>query len=258
MSTTLATQQAAMLAALWHPRTEIATELIAASAVSMRPAGQFGLKRAVQAYRSNGLALAERALAAAYPAVAFLLGEDDFGGLARHHWLHHPPQRGDIAHWGGELAAHIAGIDALAQDQPWLADVARVEWALHRAAFAADAQVDAASFELLTTHPGSAGLRLAPGWACLAGAHAAATITRAALEGREDGFGQPAETALVWREGLAPRLRAALPGEPQLLAALQAGHSLADALERAPQLPLHDWLALAVPSGLVTGAWRPA
>jgi hypothetical protein len=254
MNTPLATQQAGLLAALWQPRLADAMEKIAGHAVLARPAGPFAIERAVQAYRSNGLLLAERAMAAAYPAVAFLLGDDNFNGLARQHWLQHPPRAGDVAQWGGGLAAHLATLDGLVADQPWLPDVARVEWALHRAAFAADAQVDAASFALLAEHPDTAGLRLAPGWACIDSRCAVATITRAAHEGQAAGFDAPAGTALVWREGLAPRLRAALPGEPELLTALDRGLPLAAALETSPQLNLQDWLALAVPTGLVIAA----
>ena len=106
-------------------------------------------RRGLLAYQSNGLALAERSLGAAYAVLAQLLGEENFSPLARQLWRQQPPQRGDLACWGGGLAAFIEATPQLA-DEPFLADVARLEWALHRAATAADVQSDLASLALLS------------------------------------------------------------------------------------------------------------
>lgn len=62
-----------------------------------------------------------------------------------------------------------------------------------------------------------------------------------------------AETALVWRAGLQPRVREALAGEADWLAALLAGHSLSAALDAAPTLDFNAWLPLAVQSQLLPG-----
>lgn len=224
---TLAAQQQALLAALWADRVDDAWPQLAPHVREDARA-----RRGLRAYRSHGRALAQRALAAAYPRVAEVLGAHDFEGLAHAHWLRHPPAAGDIAQWGGELAMHIESIEALMDDHPQLADLARVEWALHRAAFAGDAQADVASLQLLVSEdPASIALRLAPATCCMAG-------------------------TLVWREGLRPRERAALPGEPAFIAALQQGRSLLGALACAPGLDFDTWLAQAVTSGLLLGARR--
>ncbi|MBA4175071.1 MAG: hypothetical protein C0505_00690 [Leptothrix sp. (in: Bacteria)] len=102
------------------------------------PAGGPDPARGLAAYRANAGALAERALAAAYPTLQQLLGADSLAGLARHFWHRHPPQAGDIARGGADLADFIAAAPALA-DEPYLADLARLEWAVHCAATAADA-----------------------------------------------------------------------------------------------------------------------
>ena len=104
--------------------------------------------RGLQAYRGNAHALAERALAAAFPVTAQLLGEENFNALSRAFWHTHPPERGDMGWWGEALPEFMAGATQL-QDEPYLADVGRVEWALHRAAFAADVPADHASLSLL-------------------------------------------------------------------------------------------------------------
>ena len=85
-------------------------------------------RRGLLTYQSNGLALAERALGAAYPVLAQLIGDESFAPLARQVWRQQPPQRGDLAFWGGGLAAFIEAAPQLA-DEPFLADIARVEWA---------------------------------------------------------------------------------------------------------------------------------
>jgi hypothetical protein len=95
------------------------------------------LRRGLQAYRANAGALAERALAAAYPDRAQLLGDESFAGMARAYWHHHAPVLGDVARWGAELPAFIAAAEQLAEE-PYLADVARLDWAVHMAQSAAD------------------------------------------------------------------------------------------------------------------------
>ena len=224
---TLADQQQALLRALWDASAEDALHTAAPHLVD-----DPHLLRGLRAYRSHGRALAQRALAAAYPGVRQMLGEDDFAGLAQQHWLRHPPASGDIAQWGGALASHIEAIPALMEDQPRLADLARIEWALHRAGFAQDAQAQLESLQLLQTEdPARITLQLAPAACGIAG-------------------------SVVWRQGLRPCERSALPGEADFIAALQAGRALLDALQAAPALDFGAWLAQAVSTGLVLGA-RP-
>lgn len=241
----LAEQQQALLAALWSPRA---------------PDAAPGLR----VYRSNARALAVRALQGAYPVVAQLLGEENFAALAQSLWLAEPPRRGDLAHWGAELPAHVASLVELAAEEPYLADVARLEWALHAVASAPDAELDAASFALLTQRdPAEVTLLLTPGTQRVASAWPVASIVLAHLEGEptlqqagERLRDRIAECAVVWREGPKPRLRSAPADEFHFLAALQAGASLALAWAAAPALDFNEWLAPAVQCGLVTGA-RP-
>lgn len=249
-------QQQQLLQALWLPRQADAGRQLAASGLWVGAAGPRGLERGLLAYRANGRALAERALRAAYPAVADILGEQDVAGLARQLWQQHPPLRGDIAQWGGALPAHLETLSELLDDAPALPDVARIEWALHCAATAPDADADPASFQLLAQEPDAAALRLAPGLCCIASAWPAVSIVLAHAEGWER-HAAAGETAVVWRHGVRARVRAALQGEAALLQALQQGHALARALECAPAIDLQAWLPMAVQTGLVLGA-RPA
>lgn len=247
----LAQQQQRLLESVFASGPVDAIKNIAVCADSM---GNRGLK----AYQSNGHALAERALLAAYPVLAQMLGGESFAALARALWHATPPQRGDVAQWGDTLADFVATSPQLA-DEPYLADVARVEWALHTCASAADAELQPATLALLGSHDLDAlRLQLAPGTALLCSPWPVASLVRAHLD---DGVtlvqaatllraGQ-AEEALVWRQGYRPRLRYAQPGEAVLVSALLRGSPLGAALDAAPQLDINAWLTEAVQSGLL-------
>ena len=227
--------------------------------------------RGLQAYRANASALAERALMAAYPVLAQLMGNDNFAPLARTYWHHAPPQRGDVAQWGAALPDFLDASPQL-EAEPFLGDVARVEWALHTALTAQDAALDAGSFTLLASgEPEQTSLRLSDGIMTLASAYPVVSIIHAHLQVEttlaqaaallSDGV---AEHALVWRHGFKPKVRLASATEHALVQALQAGVSLDAALTLAcsPENEGHvagfdfnDWLAKAVQTGLVTGAY---
>jgi hypothetical protein len=247
----LAKQQQALLAALlaWppHEAEQALAELVC-----------HPWARGLMAYQANGHALAVRALGAAYPVLAQLLGADSFASLARAYWHAEPPVRGDVGRWGATLAGFLAGSEQL-EDEPYLGDVARVEWALHQCASAADVQVDASTFPLLMEgDPQALALVLAPGCALVTSIWPVASVMTAHLEaapelhevGRRLAAGV-AETALVWRRGLRPCVRQAWPGEAEWIQATLAGHAVGAALDRAADLDFNAWLPMAVRSGLL-------
>ena len=230
-------------------------------------------RRGLQAYQSHGLALAQRALGAAYPVIAQLMGDENFSALAQHFWRQQPPTCGDMAQWGAGLANFLAAAPQLA-GEPFLADVARVEWALHRASFAADASPDLASFACLSAEaPATPSLTLSPGVWLLTSAFPVVSLIHAHLLPADDQKSALAhaaallecgtgENALVWREGFRAQVKCISAAEQTLLAALLAGESLAAALTKAacaeerhcqPPFDFTEWLANAVKIGLVTG-----
>lgn len=271
-ATPLARLQVTLLKALLLPDAAQAGCLLAGHLVQGPERGALGLR----AYRQNALGTAQRALTAVFPTVQALLSETSFAALASDFWQRHPPGRGDLAQWGDALPAFLATAPSLA-DEAYLADVARVEWALHQAATAPDAVADLASLAcLVELAPELVGLRLAPGTCCRPSPWPVVSLIEAHRLGgpevpeasgawarlRERLQGPVAETALVWRQGLKPCLRAADAGEPALVQALAAGCSLADALAQAlaaaPEFDFSRWLNQAVHSGLVTAAFpRP-
>ncbi len=248
---TLARQQEVLLDALLAWPGDLATKNIANYAVDTRARG-------IKAYQTNGHMLAQRALQAAYPVVAQVVGDESFADLARALWHAQPPLRGDVACWGEGLAVFMQS-SAQLLEEPYLGDVARAEWALHQCATAADRAADLPSLALLTTHdPEQLRLLLAPGCAVVRSAWPVASILTAHLEGRPsfDEVGAQlretrAQDALVWRAGLRPRVRLVVDGETDVLLPLLRGESLAQALDAAPALDFGQWLPMAVQSGLV-------
>ena len=133
-----------------------------ASTLPTREAGERAL-RGLQAYRANADASAERALATAFSTVKMLLGEEDFRQLAREFWRAAPPQRGDLGEWGEALPGWLAAHGQLAE-WPYLADAARLDWALHRCERAADEEPERASLARLgDTDPARLAVEFMPG-----------------------------------------------------------------------------------------------
>ena len=88
-------------------------------------------------YRGNGKANAARAIAAAYPVVGKIVGAEFFSGLASEYQSRFPSADGDLNEYGNAFAAFLADFPP-AGEIPYLADVARLEWRVHRAHHAAD------------------------------------------------------------------------------------------------------------------------
>lgn len=90
-------------------------------------------------YRGNQFSMWETALKAAYPVVHMLVGDEFFGGLSRAFGIAEPSSSPDLNEFGAGFAdflqdfPHVAGY-------PYFPDMARLEWALHRAHYADSAQ----------------------------------------------------------------------------------------------------------------------
>jgi hypothetical protein len=125
---TLADQQSLLLAALFDLWSAVEANPDMAAQQSW-PQGQY--LRGLQAYRSNAAIMAQGVLKSIYPQTARLMGDEQFEGMAVHLWRTHPPTRGDLAQWGESLADFLRSIPELMAHEPYLADLAELEWALH-------------------------------------------------------------------------------------------------------------------------------
>lgn len=160
----------------------------------------------LRAYQANAAATARRALAAAYPTIEQLLGEAPFDALAQALWQAAPPWRGDLAAWGDALPGFIAA-DAQLAGEPYLADLARLEWAVHRARQAADDDAPVAGLALLgSADAAGLWLRLRAGHAVLRSSHPVHTLWAAHQAAGDDRFAE-ARAALTRRRAEAVRTR---------------------------------------------------
>lgn len=224
--------------------------------------------RGLQAYQAHAGALAERALRAAYPTVAQLLGEESFAALARALWHRQPPRAGDVAIWGDGLAVFIAQAQG-PQDEAYVPDVARLDWAVHLASSAAD---DAAAprglQRLAEPDPGALTLLARPGTALVDSPHPLVSLWlahRAAGFERADRFaavraalaqGQ-AEAALVWRLGWRVEVAALGAAEARFTRAVLDVQNLGSALDavgEAGGFDFEDWLLTTLQRGWLAGS----
>lgn len=195
------------------------------------------LRARFEIHRNNVLSSLAGVLATAFPLCAGAMGEGRFQTAARAFLAVSPPRRAELFAYGDAFPAFLDAAPAAA-DMPWLADLARLEWARNEALFAADAD----SFDpaaLAAAGPRTiAALRLAlvPSARILRALHPVGTIYGALAAGRpvrrlEDTTG---EDMLVWRHGDQVTQRLLSDGEADLLAALADGRTLGEAAAAAP------------------------
>ena len=222
--------------------------------------------RGLAAYRANAGALAERALGAAYPTLLQMVGNDSFAALARAFWQRHPPLAGDLALWGGELTAFVADAESLA-DEPSLPEMARLEWAVHKAERAADATPPQGLQRLAAEDPAALTLRLSPGTAVLFCEHPVATIWQAHRSVDADRFAAVraayaaggAEQVRVARMGWQATVTTIAADEARFTAALLAGRSLAAALDAAgATFAFEPWLVAALQQQRLVAVENPS
>jgi len=188
----------------------------------------------VAVYRRNVLANLAGALAATHPVVRRLVGDAFFDEAARRYALAVPSKSGDLNHYGATFDAFLASYGP-ARELEYLADVARLEWALHESEQAADAP----SFDLAALagvapgHEDGVRLALHPAVRLVASRHPVLAIWEANQAGR-DGTPdrEPApERVLVRREGQRTVAGLVDSAEWNLLVALRGGASMGSALD---------------------------
>ena len=244
----LAQRQAAIAAALLDvEQAGPAAALVKGDAVTERLA----------IYRGNLSANWEKALAAAYPVVQQLVGGDFFSGLARAYGKRHPSHDPDLNLFGAQFAAFLAAFEHVAQF-PYLPDLARLEWVLHRSYYASDARtlnptalagmpVEQIESMTLPLHPASALVHSRWDVASLWLAHQPGGPAFPEQMGR-DSF------ALVVRPQWQPQLLALSAAAFAALSACARGQTLGEALDAACAIDgefdvasqLSQWLALGV------------
>jgi len=169
-------------------------------------------------YRNNTMISLREALAAAFPVVARLVGEDCFFSLARAFIRAHPPRHAAMIFYGRRMPDFITCWEPVAS-LPYLADVARLELAWAQVYHAAETtSLDPASLAALSpSRLEAARLHLVPALQLLASPYPIAAIWRAHQgEGGEIGTIDLSDSKGEW-------LILSRPGQEVLLEAMGAG-----------------------------------
>ncbi|MGB5062201.1 MAG: DNA-binding domain-containing protein, partial [Candidatus Competibacter sp.] len=94
-------------------------------------------ERRLAVYRNNVRHSLLSMLDATFPVIRELIGADCFTAATLMFVVQRPPRAPALYAYGGELPDFLADFAPLAE-LPWLADVARLEWARNEALFAVD------------------------------------------------------------------------------------------------------------------------
>ncbi len=218
-------------------------------------------------YRGNVIANVSGALAATYPIIRKLVGNEFFAGLVRAYWRERPSGSGDLNQIG-ERFADFVGAFLHTQSLPYLPDVARLEWLAHRAHYAGDhAALDMGSLASIPEddYPRLA-LTLHPAVATLASSY---PIFRIWEVHQDDYRGEisvdlasGADQVVVYRPHFRVMVAALSGGESAFLGAIMQGKRLDDALQQAAtkdagfnlSASLKRWIAANIVVGLNVAA----
>lgn len=252
---TLASSQESFARALFDAKGE--PEVLAR--FSNSAAARFGL------YRGNLTVTWDKVLSAAYPVMRQLVGGEFFTALSRAYGMAHPSTDGDLNHFGAHFAAFLERFEHVEQ-YPYMPDMARLEWALHRSHFAPDAEpvtaaqlarLDPARFEAARASLHPACTLFASSWAIIPlwQAHQPAGGTDFPKKMAEPSFGLVARPR--WKSEVAP-----VPASAHAaLIVLRSGGTFGAALDAAFavdedfDVPFHlaQWMALGLFSSLEEG-----
>jgi hypothetical protein len=201
------------------------------------PAGVSAAAR-LAVYRRNVLGNYAAALRDVFPVLLRLVGEPFFDQLARAYATQTPSRSGDLHDFGGELGAFLEALPE-ARGWPYLADIARLEWAVHRTFHARHAPaLDVARLAAVPPER-LPDLRFAlhPAARLLRSPYPVLTIwhvNQPQWTGDQAvDLGLGAERVLIVRRGLEVTLEPLSAAEYAMLEALDAGRSLGDALAAA-------------------------
>ena len=190
-------------------------------------------------YRNNVVASLSDALVAGFPVIHKLVGEPFFRAMAGVFVRAHPPPSPVLTFYGDAFPAFLEGFEPVAH-LPYLADVARLEFALREAYHAADASPAPAN-ALQDPRLMEARLRLAPATRIIASPYPIHAIWRANTDPDAPPAQGGAECVLITRPDWDPWPRLVAPDTARFIAALLEGKTFAEALAAAGEA--HDLAA---------------
>lgn len=219
----------------------------------------YEIARGIGVYRNNYRGNLHDTLAAAYPVIVQLVGADFFRLLAARFIANYPSRNGNLHHYGSEMADFLEHFEPAA-GLVYLSDMARVEWAYHRACMADDDPV----FDLqrLAEVPATAYPML--GWSLHSSCTVLSTRYPVAAIWRMHQQDLPAEMRmdlagggdhlLIHRQALQSQILNISAADGHCLQLLHSGRALGDAVDTTltayPEFDLmrslRHWLALGI------------
>ncbi len=192
--------------------------------------------RGIEVYRNNYRGNLHDALADAYPVIRLLVGDPFFRLSAKRFIEGHPSRSGNLHHYGGEMAEFLTHFENT-QHLVYLPDMARLEWAYHRAYLAEDVppfDLNRLATVAVEAHP-NLRWRLHPSCALFASAYPVAAIWQAHQGGSPAEFhidlNSGGDSLLVFRNRLSTEIVSIAPASLHWLAQLQQGIAMGAATE---------------------------
>ncbi len=229
-------------------------------------AGTLDPQTRISIYRGNILGNYRKVLAATYPVVRRLVGESFFDAATDQFVRAYPSRHGDVNRYGGDYALFLASYSA-ARELNYLADVARLEWAIDQANIAADAPpLDVTALAAIAPDLlGELRFDLHPAARLVASPFPILHIWQVNQPQHEGDdrvdLGEGADTLLVMRRSHGIAVDRLGKGEHTLLSALAANATLGVAAARAaelePEFNLADALRRHVASNTVVAFRAP-
>lgn len=188
----------------------------------------------------------QEALAANFPMLCVYLGQEAFDALALDYLAAHPSRHVSVREFGVNLAQWLL---AQRSDEPWLADFARLEWALGRAFDALDAaaiSVDALA-QIEPAHWPHLTFRFAPAVQRLTLHTNAASLYASAVKEQPAAAGvtlPEADEWLVYRADATAHYRSLATNEAVTFDVLYADGTFAEACERFFELTNEETVAM--------------
>lgn len=226
--------------------------------------GRSGAGEAIAIYRNTFISGAVKALRLSHPAVERLTGAEFFDSTARDFVAASPPSAGCLDDYGAGFAGFLKAYAPL-RDLPYVADVARLDWAVNLALHADDAEaLEAGDFAaaagiaparlVLVPHPSLSMLRLDYPADAIWRAVLAEKGTQTTGIGNSDaGIPSSALCIVVWRNADGVQVRRVSETGFAFLSALCAGRSFAETFDASPSPELPVLLAESIAAGRFAG-----
>jgi len=211
-------------------------------------------------YRNNVHNSLLDSLASIFPVLQELIGKQGFRQLAREYVALYPPETPCLFEYGAHMAKYLTA-HALALEQPYLSDVACLEYSLLMACHASDSQPDSDILLMLASDPDAldkARFIFAPAVRLLQLDYAGASIWQAHQQADcRERLSQlnvyRKENLLISRPEYCPKINLLRSDEANLLKRLIEGQSLGFALSLTPVEELESLFQYLIEGGCLIG-----